>query len=283
MLLRENYLSKIRGFYNSDLIKILVVIRRCGKSVILNQIIKELKEKNKIDDKHKIFINFEFIEYEDLIDYKKLNKYYATDLGIAQIKNNNFEILDLISKEGSEIETLFVERINQLLKPNSIGAVVLPSSILNKDGNSFIRSAPNLYAFVISEGVVQPGIEMSPAAFVAVMTSSSIVGETIISAPAFLASSNCSIVITVPAPTCILSPRDSLTIFILFAVDANVFGSAWLNGTSIKRIPPSYNAVATFTISSSDIPRQTTIIFFSENSFTKLFISLFLLLLLIIF
>jgi len=75
MLIRENYLSKIRGFYDSDLIKILVGIRRCGKSVILNQIIDELKEKRKVDEDHIIFINFEFIEYEDLLDYKKLNKY----------------------------------------------------------------------------------------------------------------------------------------------------------------------------------------------------------------
>jgi len=75
MLLRENYLSKIRGFYDSDLIKILVGIRRCGKSVILNQIIEELKEKRKIQDNHIIFINFEFVEFEELLDYKKLNKY----------------------------------------------------------------------------------------------------------------------------------------------------------------------------------------------------------------
>ena len=75
MLLREDYLSKIRGFYDSDLIKILVGIRRCGKSVILNQIIDELKNKRKIDDEHVIFINFEFIEFEELLDYKKLNKY----------------------------------------------------------------------------------------------------------------------------------------------------------------------------------------------------------------
>lgn len=75
MLLREDYLSKIRGFYDSDLIKILVGIRRCGKSVILNQIIDELKEKRKIDEEHIIFINFEFIEFEDLLDYKELNKY----------------------------------------------------------------------------------------------------------------------------------------------------------------------------------------------------------------
>lgn len=75
MLLREDYLSKIRGFYDSDLIKILVGIRRCGKSVILNQIIEELKDKRKIDIEHIIFINFEFIEFEELLDYKKLNKY----------------------------------------------------------------------------------------------------------------------------------------------------------------------------------------------------------------
>ena len=34
MLKREIYLKKIRDFYNSDLVKILVGIRRCGKSVI---------------------------------------------------------------------------------------------------------------------------------------------------------------------------------------------------------------------------------------------------------
>lgn len=53
----------------------MVGIRRCGKSVILNQIIDELKENRKVDEEHIIFINFEFIEFEELLDYKKLNKY----------------------------------------------------------------------------------------------------------------------------------------------------------------------------------------------------------------
>lgn len=74
MLKREKYLEKIRDFYDSDLIKILVGIRRCGKSVILEQIMQELKERN-IDENHIIYINFEFIEFEDLTDYKELNKY----------------------------------------------------------------------------------------------------------------------------------------------------------------------------------------------------------------
>ena len=75
MLIREEYLSRIRGFYDSDLVKILVGIRRCGKSVILNQIIDELKNNRKISEEHIIFINFEFIEFEELLDYKKLNNY----------------------------------------------------------------------------------------------------------------------------------------------------------------------------------------------------------------
>lgn len=74
MLKREIYLSRIRGFYNSDLVKILVGIRRCGKSVILEQIMEELKLDG-IDINHIIYINFEFIEYEELQEYKKLNNY----------------------------------------------------------------------------------------------------------------------------------------------------------------------------------------------------------------
>ena len=79
MLKREMYLSRIRGFYDSDLVKILVGIRRCGKSVILKQIMEELKERG-IDREHIIYVNFEFIEYEDLQDYKKLNE---INVGIA--------------------------------------------------------------------------------------------------------------------------------------------------------------------------------------------------------
>lgn len=74
MLKRELYLSRIRGFYDSTLVKILVGIRRCGKSVILNQIMDELRERG-TEKGHIIYVNFEFIEYEELCDYKKLNAY----------------------------------------------------------------------------------------------------------------------------------------------------------------------------------------------------------------
>ena len=71
MLKREMYLSRIRGFYDTDLIKILVGIRRCGKSVILKQIMNELKEK-KVDENHIIYVNFELIEFENYKTIKSL-------------------------------------------------------------------------------------------------------------------------------------------------------------------------------------------------------------------
>ena len=94
MIKREGYLSRIRGFYDSDLIKILVGIRRCGKSVILNQIIDELKA-NGCPDNHIIYINFEYIEYEDLRDYKKLNSYIKDKL---LDKDKYYIFLDEIQK-----------------------------------------------------------------------------------------------------------------------------------------------------------------------------------------
>lgn len=40
---RDYYLNKIRGFYKSDLIKVITGIRRCGKSCFLQSVIEDLK------------------------------------------------------------------------------------------------------------------------------------------------------------------------------------------------------------------------------------------------
>ena len=47
MVIREHYLKQIRPFYDSDLIKIITGIRRCGKSVILEQVQDEIKAEGK--------------------------------------------------------------------------------------------------------------------------------------------------------------------------------------------------------------------------------------------
>lgn len=125
MLKREMYLSRIRGFYDSDLIKILVGIRRCGKSVILKQIMNELKEK-KIDEKHIIYVNFEFIEFEELQDYKKLNTYIKEKI----IDSDKYYVfLDEIQK---------VEKFEEVV--NSLRASIENISIFITGSNSKLLS-----------------------------------------------------------------------------------------------------------------------------------------------
>ena len=55
MIQREKYIAPIREFYDSDLIKIITGIRRCGKSVVLSQISEEIRKKSN----NVIFLNFE--------------------------------------------------------------------------------------------------------------------------------------------------------------------------------------------------------------------------------
>ena len=70
-IIRERYLNEIRRFYNSNLIKVITGVRRCGKSIILKQIENELLFKNLIYQDHIITINFEDIKYDKLNTYKK--------------------------------------------------------------------------------------------------------------------------------------------------------------------------------------------------------------------
>ena len=131
MLKRELYLKRIREFYDSDLIKILVGIRRCGKSVILEQIIEELKNKG-IDEKHIIYVNFAFIEFEELRDYKKLNTYVKERiqddkmyyLFFDEIQNvDNFEKV-VNSLRASQKVSIFITGSNSRLLSEELSTVL---------------------------------------------------------------------------------------------------------------------------------------------------------------
>ena len=79
MIKREKYLKNIRPFYEQDLIKVITGIRRCGKSVVLMQIIDELKETG-IKEEQIIYINFEFVDYIDITNAKELNNFIEKKL-----------------------------------------------------------------------------------------------------------------------------------------------------------------------------------------------------------
>ena len=65
---REKYLSKIRPFFDSDIIKVITGIRRCGKSFLLKGIINELLEKG-VSEKQIIYIPLVF---QKLLNFQML-------------------------------------------------------------------------------------------------------------------------------------------------------------------------------------------------------------------
>lgn len=92
MIVRDSYISRIRGFYQSDLIKIITGVRRSGKSVILEQIRDELQKQTD----HIIYLNFE--------DKAVINMIPTADALIDYID----------SKRGNQFCYVFLDEIQML-------------------------------------------------------------------------------------------------------------------------------------------------------------------------
>lgn len=133
MIIREMYLSQIRPFYDVDLIKVITGIRRCGKSVILNQIMNELKNK-KIKEEQIIYINFESKEYANIIDenvfysyvkekIKNENKYY---LFFDEIQNiNGWEkVINSFKSDYKEKVSIFITGSNSNLLSGELATLL---------------------------------------------------------------------------------------------------------------------------------------------------------------
>lgn len=72
---RPEYIDRIKPFVGNPNAKILIGIRRCGKSTILSMLIDDIKKE---DPKANIIrINFEEMAFRDLKDYEKLYSYIS--------------------------------------------------------------------------------------------------------------------------------------------------------------------------------------------------------------
>lgn len=132
MLKREIYLKQIRGFYDSDLVKILVGMRRCGKSVVLKQIIEELKSKG-VEEDRIIDINFEFVEFNELKDINKLNSYIKNKITSKKMYYiffdeigyvNDFEVVVNSLRASLDNVSIFITGSNSKLLSNELSTVL---------------------------------------------------------------------------------------------------------------------------------------------------------------
>lgn len=109
---REKYLSKIRPFYSSDVIKIITGIRRCGKSFTLRAVINELLA-NGVDEQNIIYLpldkrGFKYIETPQQLE-EKIEEYVKDEasyyLFIDEVQNvSGFEkVVQSYQEEGFSI------------------------------------------------------------------------------------------------------------------------------------------------------------------------------------
>ena len=121
IFMREEYLNKIRGFYHSDIIKVVTGIRRCGKSYFLLSVIKDLKN-NGIPENNIININLDKRGFKNIKTADKLEEVidrYITDdekkyIFIDEIQNvKGFE--EVINAYREDGHSIFITGSNSYL------------------------------------------------------------------------------------------------------------------------------------------------------------------------
>ncbi|NOX84641.1 MAG: ATP-binding protein [Chlorobi bacterium] len=88
VILRENYLNKIRGFIGKPVIKVITGIQGAGKSYFLKQVIDSIK-KNGVPENDILYINKELLKFDFIEDYKDLYSFIEEHFK----GNNNFKYL----------------------------------------------------------------------------------------------------------------------------------------------------------------------------------------------
>lgn len=89
---REQYLDKLKTLKDKKIIKVLTGIRRSGKSTILNEFKKYLLKEG-VPERNIISINFDDINYNELLDATKLHQYILDN---SNEKEKNYVFLDEI-------------------------------------------------------------------------------------------------------------------------------------------------------------------------------------------
>ena len=120
---RENYLRKIRGFYeDTGLIKVITGVRRCGKSCLMGTIAEEMRERG-TDEAHIVYIDLDSRPYKNITTPDQLERIIdektpspgTTYLFIDEIQNvKNFEeVINAFRVEGRH--SIFITGSNSYL------------------------------------------------------------------------------------------------------------------------------------------------------------------------
>jgi predicted AAA+ superfamily ATPase len=105
---RKEYLDQLINWRDEQVIKVVTGIRRCGKSTLLLQFQQWLKE-NGVTDEQIVSVNFEELEYEELLDYKKLYQYLKERLVSGKTTYIFLDEIQKVSSFEKVVDSLYVK------------------------------------------------------------------------------------------------------------------------------------------------------------------------------
>ena len=108
MVERKEYLNQLIQWKDEQVIKVVTGIRRCGKSTLLLQYQAWLKA-NGVSEDQIVSINFEELEYEELLDYKKLYSYLKTRLCKEKITYLFIDEIQKVPSFEKVVDSLYVK------------------------------------------------------------------------------------------------------------------------------------------------------------------------------
>ena len=151
MIKREHYLKQINDLIDSDFIKVIIGMRRCGKTSLLKSIIRELED-NGVKKENIIYISFESIKYKNIFTHEELDNL----------------ILDLTSNLEGKIYLLFdeIQQVEGWEKSINGYRVDLNSDIYITGSNSKLLS--NELATLLSGRYIK--IHLYPFSFKEILT-----------------------------------------------------------------------------------------------------------------
>lgn len=93
MINREIYMNKLLAYKDTEFIKVITGIRRCGKSSLLKLFMEKILDEDK--SANVIYMNFESFEFDDIVNYKDM--YNKVGKQINRTKKN-YILLDEVQR-----------------------------------------------------------------------------------------------------------------------------------------------------------------------------------------
>ena len=109
MIQRKEYLDLLKKWKDDQVIKVITGIRRCGKSTLLSMYQDYLRMQGVAEDQI-VSINFEELEYEELLDYKVLYNYIKARLHPEKTTYIFLDEIQQVADFQKAVDSLYVKQ-----------------------------------------------------------------------------------------------------------------------------------------------------------------------------